>query len=253
MQKIKEIYRKTYEGEHVNIEGTYIENAWNYKTEFIEKSFDETLLSNRAVVIGNGESRLGFNLNLILPYKTGPLDKKWHQQLSAKKMLVYGCNALYRDHKPDFLIATGDSMIDELVESGYCDNNIVYANSTTLLKYPGKFSFIPENPSFNSGALAAYIAAFDGHKKIYMLGFDGNDTPNVNTNVYNGTNAYPTVNTTIFEKYWVVSLKVVMDTYKDVEFIRVSPTTDFRVPDLWKYNTNFRNIDFRKFVLEADI
>jgi hypothetical protein len=97
------------------------------------------------------------------------------------------------------------------------------------------------------------MAAFDGHKRVFLLGFDGNDTPNKNCNVYNNTHGYPSKDSNIIEEFWVIALKNVMDTYNDTEFIRVAPTNTFRTPELWKYNLNFRTISFKQFVLEADI
>jgi hypothetical protein len=253
MQKISKKYRSDYDGEDINLIGKYENSNWNYTTEFIDKSSDHKPLNTYAVVIGNGESRLEFDLTYFLPYKTGPLDTSWHNPKGRRNFFTYGCNALYRDFSPDFLIATGEEIIEEVVKSGFCDTNIVYANSWVLPEYPGKFHYIPENPSYNSGTLAAYMAAFDGHKKVFLLGFDGNDTPNVNCNVYNNTNGYPSRDNYTPEDFWVNSLKLVMDTYNDTEFVRVAPYNTFRTPEAWKYCLNFRTIDFRQFVFEADL
>lgn len=252
MQSITKLYRKDYRGEDVVTNRIYQDSKWNPTTEFIAKSFSSDLLSDRALVIGNGTSRLDFNLARLLEYRVGSLNN-WKPAQQVKKFYTYGCNALYRDYRPDFLVATGDSLVNEIAESGICDRYIVYAYNTSLMEHPGKFHLIPQNPRFNSGALAAYLAAFDGHKKIYMMGFDGNDTPNYNYNVYAGTANYPELRTTILEDYWVHSLLQVMATYNDVEFIRVAPTTGFRTPEPWKFCTNFRTIDFRQFTLEADV
>jgi hypothetical protein len=57
----------------------------------------------------------------------------------------------------------------------------------------------------------------------------------------------------VTEDYWVQSMNIIFETYSDVDFIRVAPTKNFRMPELWKYRTNVRAIDFRDFVLEADL
>ena len=253
MQKLVKQYRNNYYGEHVNLVGTYKNSEWEYTKEFLNPSFDVKPLSDIAVVIGNGESRLEFDMRHFMSFKTGPLDTNWSKQYGRKKFYTYGCNALYRDFSPDFLFVTGDEITKEVVNSGYCEDHVVYANNWVLPQYPNKFHYIPENPAYNSGALAAYMAAFDGHKKIFMLGFDGNDTNNLNCNVYNNTNGYPTKEYQTLEEFWVVALKNVMDVYDDTEFIRVAPSENFRTPEPWKYNLNFRTISFRQFVLEADI
>jgi len=252
MQKLNQIYRKDYQGEDVVIDRVYKDAKWNPTTEFISKSFSSTPFSNRALVIGNGTSRLDFKLRLILEYKEEN-SNSWKPALSTKRFSTYGCNAIYRDFRTDFLVATGDGIIDEIADSGVCTNQIVYANNIKLLEYPGKFNLIPQNPQFNSGAIAAYLAAFDGHKKIYLLGFDGNDTPNYNYNVYAGTANYPDLNVTILEDFWVQSMATVMISYPDTEFIRVAPVKSFRTPEMWKYCLNFRTIDFYQFTQEADV
>lgn len=256
MQAINQIYRKDYAGEDVNVLGIYINERWQYQKEFIPSTFLNVPYSNRAVVIGNGLSRLQFDLKLILNHRdvaawgeTGP----WKPALTTKKFNTYGCNAIYREYQPDFVVAVGDEIIDEIANNEYSTNFPVYANAWALLKYPGKFNFIPQDPVYNSGALAAYLAAFDGHKKVFMLGFDGIDSSNSNYNAFSGTPGYPIDSQNITEAFWVNALAEVMRVYAETEFIHVAPTMNFRIPELWKYLPNFRTIDFRKFVLEADI
>ncbi|CAB4132947.1 hypothetical protein UFOVP257_23 [uncultured Caudovirales phage] len=254
MQKIEKQFRKDYTGQDVNLVGLYLNTEWRYQKEFIDNPFENLVpLKEYALVIGNGPSRLEFDLKQFLPFKSGTFDNEWHSIHAKKKFYTYGCNALYRDFKTDFLVATGKELITEISESGYCDDNIVYANDWALPQYTGQFHHIPQNPGFNSGTIAAYLAAFDGHKKVFLMGFDGNDTPGINWNIYNGTNAYPTKEEHTLEEFWVRTLKIVMDTYGDTEFVRVAPTDTFRTPETWKYCLNFRTISFRQFVLEADL
>ena len=256
MEKVQQLYRSNYSGEDVKKIGLYIDNEWKYEEEYLSYLNLNVPLSNQAVVIGNGISINEFNLNLFLPSRTvtawGEFSN-WSPSLNKKKFNTYGCNALYRNFQPDFLIATGDTFLEEIAASDYCENNVVYANKYALPKYQNKFHYIPQDPSYNSGAIAAYLAAFDGHKKIFLLGFDGIDTDNNIYNVYAGTKCYPSNGDTVTEDYWVQSLNHVMLTYSDVEFVRVAPASSYRTPELWKYRINFRTISFHQFVLEADI
>jgi hypothetical protein len=253
MQNIKQLYRKDYTGEDVSTQGKYENSEWVYTKEYVDNSFSVNPLSDRAVVIGNGISRLGFDLKHFLPCHSTALNDEWTPAYSPKKFLTYGCNALYRDFETDFLVATGEDFVKEISDSAYCDNHIVYATNDVLPQYPNKFHFIPQEPTWNSGAIAAYLAAFDGHKRVFMLGFDGNDSVEQNYNVYAGTNAYPPVDVNIVEDFWAKSLSTVMSTYPDVEFIRVQSTSGYRTPEPWKYFANFRTIDFRQFVIESDL
>lgn len=254
MQKIQKIYRKNYRGEDVIVNRVYENSQWNPTSEFIPSPFNINPLTDFAVVIGNGTSRLDLNLHLLLEHRIGSFNN-WSPPPPAarNKFYTYGCNAVYRDIRTDFLIVTGENMLDEVVERGTRDNVVTYVNNRLLQKYPGKFNLIPQNPNFNSGALAAYLAAFDGHKKVFLFGFDGNDTPGYNYNVYAGTSCYPGLHDTILEDFWVQSMAAVMDAYKETEFVRVTPTPNYRIPDAWKYFLNFRQVDFRQFASEAGI
>ena len=54
----------------------------------------------KAFILGNGPSR--------------PTDIKWLNNLEG---VTYGCNALYRDWEPDFLVTTDPAMMREIVNS----------------------------------------------------------------------------------------------------------------------------------------
>jgi|694.fasta_scaffold19651_10 hypothetical protein len=257
MQKIKQLYRKDYTGEDVNVTAEYVNQLWRYQTEHVANPFENLPLSNRAVVVGNGVTRLDFNLNLFLAARnTTDWGERsgWKPPINnAGRFNTYGCNALYRNYQPDFLITTGAEMIAELANSEYCDNNVVYANKQAVTNYPGKFHYVPQDPQWNSGAVATYIAAFDGHQKVFMIGFDGADSADSSYNVYAGTNAYPQAPDSLLEDYWELSMAEVFKAYPDTSFVRVAPTKSFRTPEAWKYCLNYRSIDFRQFVLEADL
>jgi hypothetical protein len=173
--------------------------------------------------------------------------------LGATTLQTYGCNALYRDFTPDFLVAQGNEIVRELAESRYPTNNIVYTNGLNLLAYPNKFYLIPYNPYADAGTTAAYIAAFDGHKKIYLLGFHGHDTPGINFNVYAGTNGYDSHECDLGSDKWDANLYQLFTVYDDVDFVWVTPMGYNPIEAPLKSCPNFRQLSFRDFVLEADL
>ena len=203
-------------------------------------------ISNRAVIIGNGPGRLDFDLNNL---------KKYSGLLGAKTLQTYGCNALYRDFATDFLVATGNNgIIDEIADSSYVNDHIVYTNSIHLLEHPGKFYLIPYDPYADAGTTAAYIAAFDGHKKIYMLGFDGYDLPGHNSNVYADTNGYDSKWEFEVEGDKLINNRVQLcNVYNDVDFVWVTIRGTNTIPEALKWVKNFRQISFRDLVLECDL
>jgi hypothetical protein len=248
MQKIKQLYRSNYIGETIISEMHYSGGDWVRTNEFLPNAINNKQISGKAVVLGNGPSRLELHpdlLKLLANHKGG--------LLAQGKVQTYGCNAILRDFSPDFTVAN-DLLAAELVNKGLCDTNIVYGTADMVLSYPGKFYMIPQNPNWDAGSMAAYLACFDGHRQVYLMGFDlHSGDSNYHYNVYTGTNGYPDAITPSTEKYVESTMLTVMQTYPDVDFVRVMPTKEWYMPESWKYQLNLRQITFREFVLEADL
>ena len=66
-------------------------------------------MTENLFVLGNGESRKDIDVGLL-----------------KAKGKVWGCNALFREHTVDGLIAVDPMMTHEIYRSGYCDENKVY-------------------------------------------------------------------------------------------------------------------------------
>lgn len=248
MKKLKKWFRKDYQGEEIVTDLVHIDNRWDVTKEWIGNSVINNQISNKACIIGNGISRKRFPLNTVLGHFGG--------LLAREKLQTYGCNALYREHAPDFLVVSGDDsgIVTEIANSGYCDNHVVYAAAPHIQYHPGKFYLIPQDPGWNSGSIATYLAAFDGHTTIYMLGFDGQDTEHYNYNMYAGTQHYQTErNAQAGPAFLDLTMKAIFDTYDNVDFVRVMPSQYSTMPEEWKYCTNLRQISFRQFALEADL
>ena len=97
MLNLSRKYRKGYIGEDIIVERVHEDSQWHNTTEHVPNVITNNQISDRAVVIGNGPNRLGFDLNLL---------KKPQGLLGATTVQTYGCNALYRDYNPDFLVAS---------------------------------------------------------------------------------------------------------------------------------------------------
>ncbi len=162
-----------------------------------------------AFVLGNGISRKGVDV----------------AQLSRHGK-VYGCNALYRDHVPDVLVATDRPIATEIQESGYSAKHQFYTRRPIAglgAKEVPKAYF-----GFSSGPVATGIAAMDGHRRIYLLGFDMGPTPDrLFNNLYAGTEFYrPVASTPTYTGNWIKQMVRIMQDHRLTEFIRVfGPTT----------------------------
>lgn len=219
---------------------TWEDGQWKMQSEFIPNRVVNTQISKQAVVIGNGSSRENAELFHLNNPNIG--------LYGSKAIQTYGCNALYRDFTPTFLVATGAEIVQEIADSGYCDDNIVYANSGVVAKYPGKFYLVPQDPHYNSGTLAMYLACFDGHEKVYLYGFDGE----TGANMYANTPGYQPNNDTVNDVFWNKAMLQIMSLYSEVEFIRVAPNAGYSCPDEWASLLNFRQIDYQKFHIEIN-
>lgn len=229
MQKLKQIYRSNYTGEDVLTTLTYEGGEWLPVTESVPNSVFNTPITTQAIAIANGPSRADFDLTHIANHKGG--------LLGVNKLQSYGCNNIYKDFTPDFLVAVDADTVNELATSGYTNDNIVYVHGEHILAHPGKFYLIPQNLAFDAGALAVYMACFDGHSKVYLLGYDS----------YTETDEHKT------QEFFIKALTAIVTTYTEVDFVRVMPVGTYSLATELSSLPNFRQIDFRDFVLEADI
>lgn len=245
MQKLKKLFRSDYAGETMTTSSTWAGSEWTYAQEYIPNAITNQHLSRRAVVIGNGSSRKNYEINLLKNHRAGIL--------GALAVQTYGCNALYRDFTPTFLVSTGTEISAEIANSGYCEDNIVYANAEVVAAHPQKFYLVPQDIHYDSGALAVYLACFDGHKQIYLLGFDNWSGDGDNSNMYLETNCYGSSNQEPAHNFWTTTLKHIMETYHEVQFTRVMPTSGWWCPEAWKNCLNFNQITYKEFTLAIDL
>jgi hypothetical protein len=227
MRTIKKLYRSNYQGESIVVNLNHDNGEWNTDLEWIPTAVYNNKVTTQAVIIGNGDSRKQFDMSLIKNHRGGLLAKN--------KLQSYGCNGLYKEYEPDFLVAIGDSNLKEIADSGYTDKHIVYTNASGLVDFPKKFYLIPQDPTWNAGSLAAYLACFDGHKTVYLLGFDS-DVAHADS-----------------DAFYATTMAHIMSIYNDVKFIRVMPTAGWAIPKEWQGLTNFSQVDFYGFSLSADI
>jgi hypothetical protein len=168
-----------------------------------------------AFVLGNGVSRRHIEVNTLLKLGT-----------------VYGCNALYRTHTPHVLVATDQLISKSIQESGYAQQNKFYTRRP--VEGMGANRVPQQYFGFSSGPIATGIAAGDGHKNIYMLGFDMGPAINGRfNNVYAGTEFYKLQDSTpTFTGNWVKQIITVTKDFPSQQFIRVFGDTTAVIPEL---------------------
>ena len=138
---------------------------------------------------------------------------------------VYGCNALYRTHTPTVLVATDQHIARAIQESGYAKHNRFY----TRRPLPDSGAMQVPKPYFgySSGPIAVSLAAHEGHKKIYIIGFDMGPTGEGKfNNVYAGTEFYKTASSApTFTGNWIKQISRICNDFPDTCFIRVHGET----------------------------
>ena len=209
-----------------------------------------------AFVIGNGESRLQFNLKHL-----------------DRKGTTYGCNGLHRDYKADVNVACDIRMVTEIAEHGYQvytrDRWMnLFKNMQGAKKYEDFFTAdnplvkcLPELPyegderpdepfQWGTGSYAAYLACLSEATTIYMLGFDlyGLDNHTKHNNVYKGTTNYEDESyRAVGPEYWIHQLAKLFEIYDKKKFTFVLPDEWKHCPEWEQYSLEYINYKtFRK-------
>lgn len=182
-----------------------------------------------AFVLGNGRSRLSANLN----------DLKKHGK-------IYGCNALYRDFLPDYLIAVDTKMVLELTNNHIQNKVEVWTNvSAKHRQYNGIHLFNPSR-GWSSGPTALLLAAQHGYDEIYILGFDYLGINEKFNNVYADTKNYKksTDNATFYGN-WQRQTETVIREFSHQKFVRVIEKDQYIPP--WKNINNLTHMTYIDF------
>jgi len=182
-----------------------------------------------AFVLGNGVSRKNIDLTKL--------------QTCGK---IYGCNALHREFAPDVLVATDRPIAEHIQNSGYSTTHRFHTRRR--IEGLGALEVPQHYFGFSSGPIAAGIAAIDGHKRIYLLGFDmGPSENNTINNIYAGSEFYKRVDAPpTFTGNWVKQLTKIMDDHRQVSFVRVHGPTTAHIPQFANIN-NLTKLDLDVF------
>ncbi len=170
--------------------------------------------NNIAFVLGNGRSRLAIDPVFLKTIAT-----------------VYGCNAQYREFDPHYLIAVDVKMVNEIVNSGYHRTHQVWTNSNKGITNKAHLNFFEPHKGWSSGPTALWFAATQGHKEIYILGFDYQGLNGKFNNVYADTFNYKkSTDNATFHGNWLNQTERVIKEFKNTKFLRVIDT-DTYIPD----------------------
>ena len=188
------------------------------------------------LVIGNGESRTGVNINIIDDLKIG-------------------CNAIHRDFKVDHLVCVDRRMVTEAVEQGANEHALVYTRedwankynqynnirTVPVLPYKGKNRW-DEPFQWGSGPYAVLLGAKIS-TDISLLGFDLHSDTNTVNNIYKDTPNYDAKDKRAVDpRYWIHQISKIFEIYCKRNFT-IYQTDNWELPKSWKYpNVTVDNI-----------
>ena len=190
----------------------------------------------QAFVVGNGTSRSNIDLNIL-----------------KNNGKVYGCNALYREFTPDYLIAVDVKMILEINKAGYQNKNTVWTNQNRAYREFKNFNYFNPSKGWSSGPTALYLASEHDNEEIYILGFDYQGLDNKVNNVYADTTNYKksTDKATYFGN-WLKQTCITCQKFPKKRYIRVLGENKF-IPKEFKNLDNLTHIDKKTFKQKFEI
>ena len=183
-------------------------------------------------VIGNGESRRGFDISPLKHSTT-----------------IVGCNALFRDYNLEYVVCCDKHMCQEAANT-VGKNTTIYTRSNWYknFAYWPNVKCVPDLPyegkeradepfHWGTGPYAGLVATMFKPKAIFMIGFDLYGLPNKGVNnVYKNTTGYDYIKSAVDPSYWIHQFNKLFE-HTDCRWIVVN-SKDWKMPESWAKNKN---------------
>jgi hypothetical protein len=216
-------YRVDYAGEFVILETKWGASKKEETREWIPNPIDNHHLSGRAACIGSNIDQEHFDYTRLQRHRGG--------LLGSKKLQTYGTGAIAQQMRLDFAVETTTNNLTGILETNYQRDNIVYTTARNCIANPGEFYLIPYKPRLIDMTTAVYLAAFDGHLEVFLLGYT-DESPSDSLN-------------------WEAQLADVFKSYPGVKFYLVGEST--RMPDIWVDCFNTQLMTYPEFISYCDV
>ena len=128
----------------------------------------------------------------------------------------------------DFYVEYNPEKLNEILDNKYQSRASVYSNARNCITNPGEFYLVPYGQRGRSLSVATWLACFDGHKEVFLLGAEGL--------LDNGE----------YDQKLIHEMSCIMRDYPTVIFVYVSD--NIRPNDQWRKNLNFESWNYAKFV-----
>lgn len=216
-------FRREYTGEFVITDIQMTNGRVKQQREWIPNSIVNEHVSPRAIVIAPNTLEKTIPLARLEKHKGG--------LRGSLRLQTYGTADIWERMRLDFYVSTSRKNIARLVEQGYHETTPVMTSGSICLEHAGKLYLIPYLPHLDDLALALYLAAFDDHREIFLMGYSL-DTQGQTFN-------------------WVNDVNRVFQDYPETQFVILS--SDAGLADVWRENANVSAMKPRKFISYCDL
>lgn len=216
-------FRADYPGEFVVLETKWSGGRKQQQREWVANPIENNHISGRAACIGTNMDRHKFDYTRLQKHRGG--------LLGSKKLQTYGVGRIASEMTLDFCVETRKDCLPSMIENKYCENNVVYTTAKNCIAYPENFYLIPLNPRLLDLANIVYLAAFDGHHEIFLLGYN-KDVQIERTN-------------------WYEEILKVINAYSNAKFYFVGESTNMY--EQWLDCANAESMTYREFITYCDI
>ena len=216
-------YRDDYAGEFVVLETKWSNGQKQQTREFVANPIENHHISGRAACIGSDCDLHWFDYTKLQRHRGG--------LLGSKKLQTYGVGSISHTMRLDFTVETSDSQLEKFIETNYSEQNIVYTSARNCVNYPENFYLIPYNPKLLDINTIVYMAAFDEHKEIFLLGYN-KDTP-------------------IGRPNWYQELIELFNAYSATRFYFVGESSNMF--EEWFSFPNTVSMTYREFITHCDV
>jgi hypothetical protein len=216
-------HRSDYAGEFVVLETRWAGGKKTQTREWIANPIENHHISGRAACIGSNIDSSTFDHTILQRHRGG--------LLSSKKLQTYGVGSIAHGMRLDFTVETRPEELQALKSKGYSENNIVYTTARQCINNPGEFYLIPNTPKLLDISLLPYLAAFDEHREIFLLGYNRDSG--------------------IDHADWAGQVRQVLDAYSGTQFYFVGESTNMY--PCWLEAPNTRSMTYREFICYCDV
>jgi hypothetical protein len=220
---ITQRYRQDYNGEFFVLSSGWRQGIKGQSREWIDNPIQNQHISGRAAAIGSDVDFERFDYSVLERHRGG-----LHGKL---KLQTYGAGDTWSRMRLDFYYTNHPTTVSKIRDNQYYENTVVYTTPYRCVTNPKKFYPVPYNPRISDIALPLYLSAFDGHKEVFMIGYN-NDTR-------------------AGKKNWTADVESVIRAYWNTTFTIIGSPSN--IPELWKRHKNVKTISYRDFIYYCDI